>query len=193
MKNIATRLTGAMLIVFLPYSAYGQQAEAPMYKDGDWWKVKVELAYLEGSSAENCDEFYSEYLVKIQGGTPKIYGIGKGQEEIECTRLEGWLLGTGSDSRVKLKFPLRLGHSWSSSFFGGWRGRRQDVDYKVLAWENVQTPKGNFEAFKIRAEVLGRADWRFYYSPKVKAIVLWNSEGRRVRRKITLVDFKVSN
>jgi len=44
MFRLALGLTGILTLVFLlPYSSNAQQAEAPVYKDGDWWRVKVDV------------------------------------------------------------------------------------------------------------------------------------------------------
>lgn len=175
-----------------PTQIVGPQAQTPLYKDGDWWKVKAELEFLEGlSRSGRCDEDYSEYLVKIQKGIPTVYGIeGTSQEEIECPLVEARLLGTGESAHQRLKFPLTLGKTWRVSYRRG----RTEREQKVLAWEKIQTSKGEFDAFKISRERLGvyrPSVQTYYYAPKVKAIVLYQSEARNTRRKITLVDFNV--
>ena len=44
MFRLALGLTGILtLVLLLPYSSNAQQAEAPVYKDGDWWRVKVDV------------------------------------------------------------------------------------------------------------------------------------------------------
>jgi len=192
MKNVSMTVIAALTILLFPYLSYSQQAEAPVYKDGDWWKVKVEFEHLGGlSRSGECYEDYSEYLVKIQEGKPRVYGIsGTSQEEIECPPIESQLLGTGPNARGRLKFPLSLGKSWTTRFMG--RRRWRYPDFKVLAWEKVKTPKGDFNAFKIRREISGSENvFTYYYAPKVKSIVLLKGESRSRRRKVTLVDFNV--
>ena len=48
----------AVLCVFVPLQiAHGQQAEAPVYKDGDWWRVSIKFEYKEGlSRSGECHE-----------------------------------------------------------------------------------------------------------------------------------------
>ena len=77
---------------------------------------------------------------------------------------------------------------------------------KVLDWEKVHTTKGVFEAFKLSSFThwvaeLNRIQERietYYYSPKVKAIILRKQirlrSGSLTReRTVTVVDFNVSN
>jgi hypothetical protein len=42
MFSPAIGLMGILILLLLPYSSHVQQAEAPAYKDGDWWRVKVD-------------------------------------------------------------------------------------------------------------------------------------------------------
>lgn len=66
------------------------------------------------------------------------------------------------------------------------------MNFNVAAWEKIQTPKGEFDAFKIEADMEGFPSNRvYYYSPKVKAIVLFKLTRRENDRTVTLVDFKV--
>ena len=79
------------------------------------------------------------------------------------------------------------------------------IDYEVLGWERVQTPKGEFEAFKLSSYVTtltytGYKERRetYYYSPKVKAIILRKFTMLRLGQHErdatnTVVDFNVRN
>ncbi len=118
MKNTAVKLIGALLIVLFPYPLLGQQAEAPVYQDGDWWKVKIEFDFKDGyNRSGECYESYPEYLVKIEQGRPKIYGIsGLGQEKIDCPEIRDEVLGKGRTKN--LKFPLSLGLTWTGRGIG---------------------------------------------------------------------------
>jgi len=183
----------AVLCVFVPLQiAYGQQAEAPVYKDGDWWRVRVKFEHLEWyARSGECFEGYLEYLVEMNQGKPKVYGLtGTNKEAIDCPLISRQLLNI-PDERQYLKFPLTVGGSWSHrflNFIGKWRY----YDFNVAAWKKVQTPKGEFDAFKIEAGTVGGDPNRvYYYSPKVKAIVLLKKIKGNTRA-VTLVDFKVS-
>ncbi len=92
------------------------------------------------------------------------------------------------------------------AMFGGFLVRHTEKcpifgNYEVLGWEKVQTPKGEFEAFKLSRnyEVTTRSGDRlktsetYYYSPKAKAIILLKIKSPRNELTITLIDYNVSN
>ncbi len=190
MKVFSVTTIAALSILLLPVLSYGQQAEAPVYKSGDWWRVKVEYELNYGS--EQCTEEYSEYLVKIDQGKPNVYGISKGkEEEIDCPLLARDLLNIPNE-REYLKFPLTVKSNWSSRWLSR-RGTYRYPDYKVSAWEKVRTPKGKFDTFKIQQFIAGNPRATYNYSPKIKAIILFKWSSRRIERTVTLVDFNVSN
>ena len=198
MKNVSAKLTVALLILCLPGLAYSQEAKAPVYKDGEWWKVRIERK--KEPTITRCFTEYSTYLVKIQNGKPKVFSVsGANEEEFDCPSIEGQVLGIGRRNVPRLKFPLRIGKRWNKHFR---RGRTWfPSKYEVLGWEKVQTPKGEFEAFKLSRnyEVTTRAGDRlktsetYYYSPKAKAIILLKIKSPRNELTNTLIDFNVSN
>jgi len=176
----------------------GPVVQAPVYKDGDWWKVKMEQ---KGGSGFRCSSEYSKYLLEIQKSKPKLYGIsGTNKEEFYCPGVVDEILGK---TTRKLKFPLRVGNRWAHRYLreGLERNRLVKVEYKVLGWQKVQTPKGMFETFKLSSYVTflkNELTETYYYSPKVKAIILrkynnLRSGKLRVDRTHTVVDFNVSN
>jgi len=193
--------------VVQPATSPAPIVKAPIYKNGDWWRVKIER---KGSTPGwRCQFDYSDYLLEIQEGKPKLYGInGTNKEEFDCRRVEDEILGKITR---KLKFPLRVGIRWAhlynmeigTGYHGGHRWIT--IEYEVLGWERVQTPKGVFEAFKLssraaRPTYIGYLEQRetYYYSPKVKAIILRKSTTLRLEQHArdttnTVVDFNVSN
>jgi hypothetical protein len=192
-------------VVAQPATRPAPVVKAPVYKNGDWWKVKFERK--RSGQGLSCLSYYSDYLLKIQEGKPKLYGInGTNKEEFDCAEVEDGILGK---IKRKLKFPLRVGDSWNHKFlrFGINTGRRimVEYEYKVLGWERLQTPRGMFEAFKLSSfgayisvghlhELIGT----YYYAPKVKAIILYrhiflHPPTITRDRTVTVVDFNVSN
>lgn len=173
-------------------------AEEPIYKDGDWWKVKVEVKFHTGVSRSACQEIYPEYTVRIVQGKPKVYR-GTSQDEIECPAIRAQLLGfreEGETGIQYLKFPLSVGAGWTYRFFfsptGARSGRWMDPEHKVLAWERVSAPKADFEAFKIEIMGFGGGTTVYYYSPTAKAIVRYESKSPSFDRTVTLLDLNVS-
>jgi hypothetical protein len=43
-------LLGSVILLLIAFSSHAQQAEAPVYKDGDWWRVKVDVVRPPGVS-----------------------------------------------------------------------------------------------------------------------------------------------
>jgi hypothetical protein len=185
-----------------PYSAHGQQANEPEYQEGDWWRIKTALEVKDSSRRESCQDAYKEWLVKIEkAGLAHVYGVDEvKQEEASCNLILGWVFGISD--RKSLRFPLSVGRTWTHSYETGSRRRPTTVEpkYKVLSWEKVQTPKGKLDAFKITGTakwVTNRGDdrysnWTEYYSPKVKAIILYEGDSTAAKRKVELVDFNLA-
>jgi hypothetical protein len=203
MKTSIVGMFTVSAIILMPYFVFGQQADLPQYKRGDWWKVKTEFEAKVSSRNEGCQDSYKEWIVKIDEKTlARLYGINEGKEvESICDAVLGWVLGTNESKR--LKFPLSVGQTWTHRFERriGKRSISVEPQYKVTAWEKVETPKGTFEAFKITGAAKWVTpgggqnfnNWTEYYSPAVKAMVLSESETVATKRKVMLIDFNVSN
>jgi hypothetical protein len=188
--------------------SFSQQAAAPVYKQGDWWKIKVEVRYGTGISKSGyCEEAYSEYMVKIDQDQKKVYGIkDEKQEQLDCPDILEQLLGIETDAEPNfqkyLVYPLAVGKTWTAQVAEERERKTKtkranvrwlNLEYKVLGWENLKTPKGKLGAFKI--EVSGWP-WGqppiYYYSPDAKAIVRLRVQKERVTRIVTLLDYSVS-
>ena len=72
----ALGLIGILILLLIPYSSHAQQVEAPVYKDGDWWRVKVDVVRPAGVSVAGVVlERFPEYIVKFESGKPKVLGV----------------------------------------------------------------------------------------------------------------------
>ena len=198
LKHFLFVITVSLFLLASP-KLHAQQAEAPKYKDGDWWRVKVEFTHKGGFSRSGlCSENYPEYVVKIDQGKAKIFGLsGANQEEIDCPLIESQLLDSGSMRRGLLQFPLSVGKGWNYRYqTTGRRGQLvwNESSAKVTAWEKVKLPQAEFEAFKIESYLISASQviHIVHYAPRVKAIILWNQDTTSVNRTVTLVNFNVS-
>ena len=203
MKTLIPAVFTALATLLVPYFVFSQQADQPKYKQGDWWKVRTEFEAKVSSRNPGCQDSYKEWVARIdEKGLAHLYGMNEGKEvESICDSVLGWVFGVNESK--SLKFPLSVGQTWTHRYDrpSGRRTTSVESQYKVAAWEKVETPKGTFEAFKITGAaqwVTGRGDqafinWTEYYSPAVKAIVLSESETVATKRKVVLVDFNVSN
>ena len=191
-------LVAGIWLVLFPAILYGQSAEAPVYKDGDWWRIKQEITRVGFDVSGPCSEAYEEYVVRIAGGKPNVFGLTNDRETAtECPLIAAKVLG-----RADLKFPLYAGLSWSERRSRQVPGRRPtsvDYKYEVTAWEKVKTPKGEFEAFKVVKSFLLsppgakgiQSRWQiqtYYYAPALKAIVQYRAEDEGFTATTILVD-----
>jgi hypothetical protein len=197
-------------------SSRAQQAEAPIYRDGDWWKVKVQATERKGQSLSACDVNYPEYMVRISQGKPRVYGLKETNEtEISCPIVALRLLGgnekesqeSSSDSVEDddrgiqyLKFPLTVGAGWVSSMPEArkTKGKKNfrtvwlELQYQTVAWEKISVAGKSLDAFKIEVSRWPHGPFTYYYAPDARAIVHLRLNTANARRTISLVDFGTS-
>lgn len=203
MNTLRGAVFTTLALLMAPHFALSQQAAQPQYKNGDWWKVKTEFEAKVSARNDGCQDSYKEWIVKIDAqGLANLFGLNELKEvSATCDAVLGWVFGVNQSKA--LKFPLSVGQTWTHRYERG-SGKRTvwvEPQYKVTAWEKVQTPKGTLEAFKIIGTsqwVTPRGDqlfnnWTEYYSPVVKAIVLSESETVATKRKVMLLDFNVGH
>jgi hypothetical protein len=212
MKTVMKILIAALCLFVPLQNSYGQQANAPSFKDGDWWKVKFDYTRREGVSISNCEDRYAQYLIKFDQGKFKAYG-GEGNkvEELDCPRVVIRVLGFVPEAQKEeferqigrepqfeyAKFPLSVGKSWPQRIQQPGpknKVRYIDIEYKVLSWEKIQTAKGEFEAFKIGVQGWPGGQVRTaYYAPKAKGIVSLEIKAPNgASLSATLLDLNVS-
>ena len=196
-------LLGFMVILSIPYSSSAQQADAPVYRDGDWWRIKIDTVRPTGVSISG-PQFggFPEYIVRFESGNPKVFGVrGELSKELDAPPIASVVLGKSGWRGELLKFPVRVGVTWSDQFQFQPRGlpmRWEQGRYEVQAWEKIKTPRGEFDGFKItmtftvKKGTSSRAT-TYYYVPEVKGIVSFHEEGSETNVVSTLVDFNVSN
>jgi hypothetical protein len=197
---------GLLIVLLQPYSSQAQQAEAPVYKDGDWWRVKVDIVRPAGVSvAGPVLESFPEYIVKFESNKPKVFGVqGTDTLETNLSLIVPLVLGRSGWLGDLVRFPMHVGIAWSDRIKfqpPGMQLRFEDAKYEVQKWEKIKTPKGEFDAFKIvmtmRApgpKPLAPGEIRthtYYYAPDVKAIASFDTSGS-ARVTSTLIDFSLA-
>lgn len=209
MKRLFTAFVAASLLL-LPHAVLAQRSETPVYQDGDWWRVKVEGTRPVGVSVAGPQlGGFTEYLVKVDSGKFRVFGIrGEQHSEIEAPNIISLVLGRPDWRGELLKFPMGVGLTWSSQFpfqLPGLRQRWANAQYEVHSWEKIKAVKGELEAFKIVMDVPGPSVPQkgsitarvatYYYSPKTKAIVYFREESPpkspEAATSSVLVDFNV--
>lgn len=199
-------LTGLVAALCLPLTSFAQQADAPVYNDGDWWRIKLEIARLPGVSVGG-PQFggFPEYRVEISAGKPTVFGIrGDGTKSLEAPTIVALVLGKSGWRGELLRFPLRVGLQWTDQFQYEPRGvQTTSVEgrYEIQSWEKIAAAKGDVDAFKIVMNATAPAGpkgkgktfrtYTYYYAPAVKAIVSLKEDAPQVAVASTLVDFNV--
>jgi len=207
MYKYTVALLGLMAILSAPYSSSAQQVEAPVYRDGDWWRIKVDTVRPTGVSISG-PQFggFPEYIVKIESGNAKVFGMrGEASKELDAPPIVSLVLGKPGWRGELIKFPVHVGLSWADRFQFEPRGlpmRWEQGRYEVQAWEKVNTPKGEFEAFKIimtmtvptgpKSKGISQRTTTYYYAPEVKAIVSFHEEGTETNTVSSLVEFNIN-
>ena len=200
-------LIGILVALVPSYSSYAQQSDAPVYRDGDWWRVKVEVARPAGVSVSGPQalESFPEYVVKIEAGNPKVLGVRENEtKEIDSLPIISLVLGKPGWLGELLKFPMRVGLTWSDRFQFqplGAQMRWEEARYEVQAWEKVKTVKGDFDAFKILMHMTAPTGPKgkgneirtrtYYYAPDIKAIASLHTSGTASVAS-TLIDFSLA-
>jgi hypothetical protein len=198
----------ALLLPVVPNASKAQQAEAPVYKDGDWWRVKVDVVRPPGVSIAGPQlGRFPEYIVKFESGGPKVIGVeGNESKETNSPSTIALVLGRTGWRGDLLRFPMHVGLTWSDRFQFQPRGlqmRWEEGRYEVQSWERIKTAKGEFDAFKLvmtmsvpkGTKARGPSEVRphtYYYAPDIKAIVSFHEAGTEVSLTSTLIDFNLA-
>ena len=202
----AIAVTAMLTFLVVPYSSNAQRVEAPVYKDGDWWRVKVDVSRPTGVSIAGPQlGGFPEYIVKFETAQPKVVGV-RGEEfrEIDSSAIVALVLGRSGWRGDLLRFPMRVGLTWTDRFQYQPRGRQlawEEGRYEVQAWEKVKTQKGEFDAFKIvmnmsvstgpKGKGTSLRTTTYHFAPEIKAIVSFQETGTEANVASTLMDFNL--
>ena len=208
MAKLIVALLGIIMILAHPYSSGAQQTDAPVYRDGDWWRIKIATARPTGTSIGG-PQFggFPEYIVRFESGNPKVFGIrGEFSKELDAPQIVAVVLGKSGWRGELVKFPLGVGLTWSDRFQFHPRGlpmRWEQGRYEVQTWEKIKTAKGEFDGFKItmtttvptgpKGKGTSNRVTTYYHVPEVKALVSFEERGSETNVVSTLVDFNVTN
>jgi hypothetical protein len=208
MLRPALCLIAILTLLLAPHPSNAQQAEAPVYKDGDWWRIKVDVVRPPGVSLSGpVLERFPEYIVKFESNKLKVFGVqGNDTVEADLPVVIPLILGRPGWLGDMLKFPMRTGLIWSDRVKfqpPGMQMRAVETKYEVQAFEKVKTPKGEFDAFKIVMTMnvpkgpksLAPTEVRthtYYYAPDVKAIVIFATSATDLNIASMLTDFSLA-
>ena len=206
MSRPIVALAGIVTALFIPLISYAQQADAPAYQNGDWWRVRIDVSRPAGVSVAGPQlGGFPEYRVQINSGKATVVGIRDTEiKELDAPTIVALVLGKTGWRGELLRFPLRVGLNWTDRFEfqpPGMHVTRQEGRYEVQAWERIGTSKGEFDAFKIvmgmnmptgpKGKGTAIRTNTYYYSPEIKAITSYREVGPEAGLTLTLLDFNV--
>jgi hypothetical protein len=177
MKRIVIHLiTGLVLLAGVTVLVAEEQAQAPTYRDGDYWWYRVGARI---------------YELTIVAGKLKIFDPKPDKKiEIEGEQAEALsgLVAVGEKDRQMVQFPLSVGKEWSDRYDTGKHTKAgkfgthaimRDVENKVTGIEDITTAAGTFRAFKIHKEEIQRGkasvSGSVYYSPETRSVVKYEA------------------
>jgi hypothetical protein len=181
MKNFLLFLVAGVLLI-PAFEVFGQEAQAPVYKEGECWVFR--------SVSQNYQGYVSGVLAMPVNGDHKICFLERRFFEVDQGVKSQ--ISTGSvwnnilymrENRY-LKFPLIIGHKRTEEFETRIRGtnRRQrgTSEISILGIEHITSSAGAYPAFKLEknnwcgGKSCGR--YIYFYSPQTKSIVKYNYE-----------------
>ena len=178
------------------------KAQAPSFKNGDFWRFKVTVLSKAVGSSSNLlgDGIYEVSYSSGQFGVFKLNGDQK--EQLVQNQTGGILSLIGRKNNRDLKFPLTVGQKWDYRYertaVGARKSFQSHVTIEVSGAEQMTTGAGTFRTFKLekddRAGPQGVWTTVSYYSPETKSVVkqLLDSQsgtGTGYKRELELVKF----
>ena len=157
-----------------------ESAPAPIFKEGDTWQFNITR---QGQIVSTTDQLNGTYEMAFLQGKFKSYQV-TGDQKTEFETPEGLLGLVGQrEERPHLKFPLSVGQKWTYEYTVRPPNSKQDqkrsVEVSVVGMEQVTTPAGSFNAYKLlRTEswLTRGAGWTgnkttYFYSPETRSTV----------------------
>lgn len=205
MRKIISFCCMPTLFLITAFSVFGQeQAEAPRYKEGDFWQFRVkEWDWITKRSTA----LGGDYEVLFKGGKFIVFELSQGPKTPVVDQSANALrrmLNIKSTLNY-LEFPLFVGKKWTAEYKDTNVNTRQPMsrsaDVQVTGVEKVSTLAGTFEVFRIdRSDTMQESSARYtltsyYYSPEARAIVKFlydSSAGGKVaggKRELELITF----
>jgi len=197
MKNVLLFLVAAMLLIS-PFKVFGQEAQAPVYKEGECWVFR--------SVSKNYQGYVSGVLAMPVNGDHRICFL----------RHNFWELDESAKSRIStdsvwnnilymrqtryLNFPLIVGQKRNEEFEARIRGtnrrEKRTSESTVLGMEQITSSAGAYQTFKIEtngwcgAKACGK--WIYFYSAQTKSVVKYNYQatlGSTATWEVDLIQF----
>jgi len=157
-----------------------EQVQAPVFKEGDFWKFKIIQTAAPGYPRA---EWNGVYIVRYANGRIQVQKLVDDKEmPPEPNGIPALVGFRKTKQEHALEFPLYVGKQFRYSF--KFLKATDVFNIEVMAEEQVTTEAGVFQAFKIKstkqwAEPGGgiiTVPATYFYSPEAKTIVKYDSE-----------------
>jgi hypothetical protein len=197
MKNVLFLLVAGVLLMSA-FKVFGQEAQAPVYKEGECWLFR--------SVSKNFQGYVSGVLALPVNGDHKICFLegkffeaeGGTKSQISTGSLWNNILYMGENHY--LKFPLIVGKKRTEEFETRIRGTnrraKRTFESSVLRIEHITSLAGTYQTFKIETNGWcgGKAcgKWMYFYSPQTKSVVKYNYQatfGSTATWHVDLIEF----
>jgi hypothetical protein len=197
MKNVLIFLGAGMLLI-PAFKVFGQEAQAPVYREGECWVFR--------SASKNFQGYVSGVLALPVNGDHRIWFLESRFFELDGGRKSQ--ISTGSlwnsilymRENLYLKFPLIVGQKRTEEFKARIRGtnrlQNRTLESTVLGLEQITSSAGAYQTFKIETNhwcggnSCGR--YIYFYSPQTKSVVKYNYQatlGSTATWEVDLVQF----
>lgn len=117
-KAVVLSILVVAVLLAVGVIAQAQQADAPVYRDCDWWRIKIDTVRPTGTSISG-PQFggFSEYIVRFESANPKVFGIrGELSKKLDAPPIVSVVLGRTGWRGELVKFPVRVGLTWSDQY-----------------------------------------------------------------------------
>ena len=165
-----------------------EQAEAPVYKDGESWTYRVNNKLYSGSRSDLLED--GDYEITVQEGKRRIFHLDGGQKlDASNPGVLNLMLPTKRSTEGEtqfFQFPLTVGKKWTAKYYNKPASRWITAENSVSGIETVITPAGSFPAFKIERQVFIAAGgiyrgtthtqwtYTYFYSPQTRSILKYH-------------------
>lgn len=162
----------------LPTAISEEKCDAPIWNVGDSWRYQLDDKKEGEIKVLGVEDFKNTKIYVVED----VYGFSKTGVDIKTLQHivdiapDGRKIVPMTDWALSYDFPFYVGKKWSKSVSGkDAGGSRRDYlyTYKVVSFENITVPAGEFRAFKIefiQLDYMMSGELRVYiwYSPEVK-------------------------
>jgi hypothetical protein len=195
----ALLFTALMSVAF--QAAADETADRPNYEDGDCWVFRsVTKNYSGQSSGEGAMPRDGEHRICF---LESQFFVADGSERMPISIVSPWAAIVPIEKNRTLKFPIAIGRATKEEYRDNVRGtkRYQRVisEVHVVGIEEVKTPAGSFESFKIeRDNMLGGglgSKYLYFFSSQTKSIVKYHYEaviGSSATWDVELVQYELA-